>query len=80
MAVSKQEMPETIVSPLTGETLRRDVRPFTVAYKGRSVTVDLPGYYPANGDDSVHVGQDMDAADAALRVLKEEIEGVSSPA
>lgn len=80
MAVSKQEMPETMASPETGETLCRDVRAFVVTYKGKSVTVDLPGYYPANGDEGVHVGHDMAAADAALRTLKEEIEGVPSPA
>jgi len=51
-----------------------------VAYKGESVTVDLPGYYPAGEGDGVHVGDDMDVADKALRTLKEQIEGVPSPA
>ncbi|MFJ1311771.1 type II toxin-antitoxin system MqsA family antitoxin [Agrobacterium sp. P15N1-A] len=72
-------LPDTMVSPETGEVLRRDVRPFVVTYKGKSRTVDLPGYYPENGDDGVHVGDDMEVTDAALRALKEEVEGIPSP-
>jgi HTH-type transcriptional regulator/antitoxin MqsA len=66
--------------PETGALLLRAVRPFTVSYKGQSVTVDLPGYYPAGDGDGVHVGDDMTAADAALRTLKERMDGVPSPA
>ena len=44
MAVSKTDLPETMVSPETGETLRRGLRPFLVTYKGKSITVELPGY------------------------------------
>lgn len=80
MAVSRKELPETMASPETGETLRRGVRPFVVAYKGKSLTVELPGYYPENGDDGVHVGDDMAVSDAALRALKEEVEGIPTPA
>lgn len=80
MAVKMQVLPDTMVSPETGEILSRDVRPFVVTYKGRTRTVDLPGYYPADGDDGVHVGDDMEASDAALRALKEEVEGIPSPA
>lgn len=80
MAVSRKELPETMVSPETGETLRRGVRPFVVVYKGKSLTVELPGYYPENGDDGVHVGDDMAVSDAALRALKEEVEGIPTPA
>lgn len=80
MASAVQTLPDTMVSPETGEVLRRDVRPFIVTYKGQSKTVDLPGYYPANGDDGVHVGDDMDVTDIALRALKEEVEGIPAPA
>lgn len=80
MAVSRKELPETMASPETGETLRRGIRPFMVAYKGKSITVELPGYYPENGDDGVHVGDDMAVTDAALRALKEEVEGIPTPA
>lgn len=79
MASAEKILPDTMVSPETGEVLRRDVRPFIVTYKGRSRTVDLPGYYPDNGNDGVHVGGDMEVTDAALRSLKEEVEGIPSP-
>lgn len=79
MAVVERDMPETMVSPETGETLRRGVRPFVVTYKGKSITVELPGYYPESGDDGIYVGNDMAVSDAALRALKEEIEGIPSP-
>lgn len=79
MAVAANILPETMISPETGETLHRDVRPFVVTYKGKSKTVDLPGYYPESGDEGVHIGNDMEATDAALRALKEEVEGIPSP-
>ncbi|RUW60414.1 type II toxin-antitoxin system MqsA family antitoxin [Mesorhizobium sp. M7A.F.Ca.US.008.03.1.1] len=78
--MATREENRTMTSPETGETLTREVRPFTVAYKGESIIVDLPGYYPASGDEGVHVGDDMAAVDAALRVLKEKIDGVPAPA
>ncbi|MBZ9881797.1 type II toxin-antitoxin system MqsA family antitoxin [Mesorhizobium sp. CA10] len=77
--MAKKEMPETMASPETGETLTRGVRPFAVTYKGESMTVDLPGYYPASDGESVHIGDDMAAVDAALRILKEKIDGVPAP-
>jgi HTH-type transcriptional regulator/antitoxin MqsA len=68
-------------SPETGEALRRGTRPFPVEYKGERVIVALPGYYPeGEGEtDGVHVGDDMDAVDDALRALKEKIDGIPSP-
>lgn len=80
MAHKAQNLPPTLPCPETGETLRRDVRLFTVAYKGHELTVDLPGYYPEGEGESVHVGDDMAVADAALRTLKERADGVPSPA
>ena len=80
MAALRTDLPDTIVSPETGETLRRGVRPFIVTYKSKSITVELPGYYPESGGVGVHVGDDMAVTDAALRTLKEEIEGIPSPA
>jgi hypothetical protein len=46
MAMQDKMLPEMMTAPETGETLARGVRPFVVTYKGESVTVDLPGYYP----------------------------------
>ncbi|HMN73144.1 MAG TPA: type II toxin-antitoxin system MqsA family antitoxin [Rhodoblastus sp.] len=80
MAAKQRIVAETMVSPETGERLTRSVRPMSVAYKGRSVTVDVPGYYPAGDGDGVHVGADMKVVDEALRALKEEVDGVPSPA
>lgn len=80
MATGKQPLPSTMVAPDTGEVLTRGVRPFAVSYKGESVTVELPGYYPARDGDGVHVGDDMVVVDEALRELKEKIEGLPSPA
>ena len=79
MATVQKELPETMTSPETGEELRRSVRPFVVAYKGKCITVELPGYYPENGDEGIHVGDDMAVTDAAVRTLKEEIEGIPTP-
>ncbi|RUV77516.1 type II toxin-antitoxin system MqsA family antitoxin [Mesorhizobium sp. M5C.F.Cr.IN.023.01.1.1] len=69
-----------MISPETGETLTRGIRPFAVEYKGESVTVDLPGYYPAGEGDGVHVGKDMSVVDEALRNLKEKVDGLPAPA
>lgn len=79
MVASNKVLPDTMVSPETGEILRRGVHPFVVTYKGESITVDLPGYYPERGDKGVHVGDDMTAAEQALRKLKEKLEGIPSP-
>jgi HTH-type transcriptional regulator / antitoxin MqsA len=73
------ERAENMASPDTGETLRRGVRPFSVAYKGASVTVDLPGYYPVGEGDGVHVGEDMRVVDAALRDLRRTVDGLPTP-
>jgi hypothetical protein len=59
------------VCPQTGVLLRRNVRPFTVRYKGQALVVDLPGYYPDDEGESVHVGDDMAVTDEALRVILE---------
>ncbi|MDH6267753.1 HTH-type transcriptional regulator/antitoxin MqsA [Rhizobium sp. SG_E_25_P2] len=71
--------PETMASPETGETLRRDVRPFIVRYRDREMTVPLPGYYPEGDDDGVHVGDDMAVVDQALEKLRREADGHFSP-
>lgn len=79
MAMVERNLPATMISPESGDTPYRGVRPFAVSYKDRSVTVDLPGYDPENGDEGVRVGDDMAVTDAALRKLKEEAEGIPSP-
>jgi len=73
-------MAKSKVHPLTGETLARDVRPFTVTWAGRSLSVDLAGWYPEGEGDSLHVGRDMELADEALRTLKEAAGDTIRPA
>lgn len=67
-------MPETRRHPETGALLRRDVRPFVVRYQSRKRTVELPGWYPAKGNNGILVGEDMAAADRALAELRAEAE------
>ena len=69
-------LPPSMPCPETGQMLRRDTRPFTVRYKGQAAIADLPGCYPAGSGESVHVGADMEPAEAALRLLKERVDGV----
>lgn len=78
MSPSNEPAPKTMVSPETGQLLRRGMRPFVVSYGGHSRTVELAGYYPEEGDDGIHVGDDMAVTDAALRQLKEEVEMIPS--
>lgn len=80
MAMKETAPPQTMTAPETGEILTRGVRPFAVAYKGKSLTVELPGYYPDGEGDGVHVGKDMAVVDTALRALKEQVDGLPSPA
>ena len=63
-------MEETRIHPETGELLRRDVRPVKYTYKGESIIVDQPGWYPEKGDDGILTSEDMDVSDKALRILK----------
>jgi HTH-type transcriptional regulator/antitoxin MqsA len=79
VTAKSKTLPNTMTAPETGEVLTRGVRPFDVTYKGESITVDLPGYYPIGSGEGVHIGDDMSVVDDALRVLKERIEGVPSP-
>jgi HTH-type transcriptional regulator/antitoxin MqsA len=80
MKTKKQRpLPDTMVEEATGEVLRRDVRPFVVSYKGESITVDLPGYYPDGEGDGVHIGDDMRPVGEALRAIKEKLESVPPP-
>ena len=73
-------LPETMPSPETGQVLMRGVRPFAIAYKGETITIDMPGYYPKAKGEGMHVGDDMAMVDGALRTLKEKIDGVPTPA
>lgn len=70
---------KTPVCPETGLPLQRGIRPVTIAYKGLSMTVDMPGWYREGSDEGVHSGIDMQVSDAALKQLKIEAEKLLSP-
>lgn len=61
---------ETRIHPETGEILRRDIRAIEFSYKGEKIFVDMPGWYPAEGDDGIFTHEDMKISDQALRILK----------
>lgn len=61
---------ETRIHPETGEILRRDVRAIEFSYKGEKIFVDMPGWYPKEGDDGIFTHEDMKISDQALRILK----------
>ena len=61
---------ETMIHPETGELLRRDIRPIEFSYKGEKITLDMPGWYPPEGDDGIFSMDDMAVHDKAMRILK----------
>ena len=62
------------IHPETGEILRRDIRPIEYTYKGEKITVNQPGWYPAEDDDGILTPEDWEVADNALRILKARYE------
>ncbi len=67
------------VCPKTGAPMYRDIRPMTLAYKGESITFDMPGWYCDSSDESIHTGQDMKVSDRMLNRLKARVEGLLEP-
>ncbi len=67
------------VCPETGAPMHRDVRPLTLTYKGLSVTLDMPGWYCDQSQESIHTGEDMKVSDRALSRLKARAEGLLQP-
>jgi HTH-type transcriptional regulator/antitoxin MqsA len=67
------------ICPETGAVMVRGTRPVTLAYKGRSITVDMPGWYAEGIEDGIHDGNDMKVSDRALHRLKARAEGLLEP-
>ena len=63
-------MEETMIHPETGEVLHRDVRPFSFNFRGKTITVDMPGWYSEKDDDGIFSQEDMKIAGDVLRTLK----------
>ncbi len=59
--------------------MHRDTRPMTLAYKGETVTFDMPGWYCSESGESVHTGADMKLSDRMLNRLKARAEGLPDP-
>ena len=68
------------VCPETGVPMYRAVRPMTLAYKGESLTIDMPGWYCDASNESIHSGEDMKVSDRALNLLKARVEALLEPA
>ena len=68
------------VCPLTGAPMHRGIKPMTLSYKGLSITIDMPGWYCDQSDESIHTGDDMKISDRGLNRLKARIEGLLEPA
>jgi HTH-type transcriptional regulator / antitoxin MqsA len=67
------------VCPKTGAPMQRGVRPMTLAYKGASITFDMPGWYCGECEESLHTGKDMKVSDRRLNRLKAHSEGLLAP-
>ena len=67
-------MTTTPVCPETGLPMVRDTRPMTIAYKGVSATIAMPGWYCDKSGESIHTGDDMQVSDEALRDLKNKVD------
>ena len=77
--MKRREVEEVITSCETGEKLHRGVRPMTLTYHGESITIEMPGWYSADGETSEHSQEDMKYSDQALRILKARVEGLPPP-
>ena len=72
-------MTDAPTCPETGKPMVRDTRPMTLAFKGHSITIDMPGWYCDDSGESIHTGEDMKVSDAALQALKIKVENLLSP-
>jgi HTH-type transcriptional regulator / antitoxin MqsA len=63
----------------TGTKVRGDVRSMTLAYKGESITFDMPGWYCHSCGESIHTGADMNLSDRKLNLLKAPLNSVGLP-
>ena len=66
-------------SPITGALMVRAARPLTLVFQGRSFTFDMPGWYGAGDDDSLHTAEDMKVSDRAVNRLKAETLDLALP-
>lgn len=65
--------------PENGLPMRRGVRPVTLAYKGRTLTFEMPGWYRDGAEDGLHDHADMAVSDRALNRLKADADDLLPP-
>ena len=58
------------ICPETGTPMKRGVAPMTISYRDQSATFDMPGWYCAECDESIHTGDDLKVSDQMLNRLK----------
>lgn len=69
----------TPLCPVTGASMRRDVRPMTLTYRTQNITFDMPGWYCDQSDESIHTSEDMKVSDRMLNLLKARVDGLLEP-
>jgi HTH-type transcriptional regulator/antitoxin MqsA len=67
------------VCPETGAPMHRGVRSLSLAYKGESIAIEMPGWYCDQSSESIHTGDDMKISDRALNRLKARVDGLPEP-
>lgn len=66
--------------PLCGEKeYYRDVRPLTLNYKGRSITVEQPGFWCDSCGEGIIEGADQKSTREELQAFRAKIDGLMSP-
>ncbi|MCU0665407.1 MAG: type II toxin-antitoxin system MqsA family antitoxin [Myxococcota bacterium] len=59
--------------------MRRGTKPVAFSYRGRSITVDQPGWYCDGCDEAIYSGKDMGATELAFAEIKAEVDNVLGP-
>lgn len=67
------------ICPITGKVLHRGERPLTLTYKGKSLTMIMPGWYSDESPEGVHESDDLKVSDRGLNRLKAEVENLLLP-
>ena len=50
-----------------------------IEFRGRRITIDMPGWYSGASGESIHNGGDLRVPDRALNRLKADVEGLPLP-
>lgn len=64
-------MTDTRIHPVTGQVLSRQVRMQTVTFGSLSAEVEVPGWYPEDGSDSIHSGRDLEKKEEVFQELRQ---------